>query len=197
MPIILSETKIIDVAIMGQCLTPIEIMDKYHVIELDNITIDEDLFKTIFYRHDGENFSIIQNTNNNPVIKNMVSFESPPRTYNNGTPFNLTNVMFAFIEEDLNMKRDCFDTCSKMELEKQLSYLKTLCNLELCNILCALKWSEIVQILKSKGAKSLSNEGIYVSHILKINIVFSNPNPNVNDTIIKFPYVITSINELE
>ena len=42
MPIILSETKIIDVAIMGQCLTPIEIMDKYHVIELDNITIDED-----------------------------------------------------------------------------------------------------------------------------------------------------------
>ena len=60
MPIVLSETKIIDVAIMGQCLTPIEIMDNYHVVELDNITIEEDLFKSIFYRHDGENFSIIQ-----------------------------------------------------------------------------------------------------------------------------------------
>lgn len=196
MPIVLSETKIINVAIMGQCLTPIEKMDNYHVVELDNINIDEDLFKSIFYCHDEENFSIVRSTNNNPTIESMVSFESTYRTYNNDTPFNLSNVIFAFIEEDLNINRDCFDTCCTMELEKQLSYIKTLCDLDLCNILCALKWSEIIQILKSKGAKSLSNGGIHISHILKINIVFSNPNTSVKDTIIKFPYVIESIDEL-
>ena len=196
MPIVLSETKIIDVAIMGQCLTPIEKMDNYHVIELDNINIDEDLFKSIFYYHDGENFSIIQSTNNDPTIESMVSFESTYRTYNNGTQFNLSNIIFAFIEEDLNINRDCFDTCCKMELEKQLSYIKTLCDLDLCNILCALKWSEIIQILKSKGAKSVTSNNESISHILKINIVFSNPNTSVKDTIITFPYVIESIDEL-
>ena len=196
MPIVLSETKIIDVAIMGQCLTPIEKMDNYHVVKLDNINIEEDLFKSIFYCHEGENFSIIRNTNNNPTIESMVSFESKYRTYNNKTLFNLSNIIFAFIEEDLNINRDCFDTCCKMELEKQLSYIKTLCDLDLCNILCALKWSEIIQILKSKGAKSFTDGGIFISHILKINIVFSNPNTSVKDTIITFSYVIESIDGL-
>ena len=104
--------------------------------------------------------------------------------------------MFGFMEEDLNVKRDCFDTCSKMELEKQLSLFKTICDLDICNVLCSLKWSEIIQILTSKGAKSKDKNGNNIPHLLKINIVFKNPNTNIKDIIVKFNYVLDYIDEL-
>lgn len=197
MSLLLSESKIIDIAIVGQFLTSIEKIDSYHVIELDNISVSKDLFKAIFFYYDSENFAIVPNIpNNEEAIQNIVSFESKYRTYNNGVPFNLMHVIFGFMEEDLNIKRDCFDTCCKMELEKQLSLFKNLCNLEICNVLCSLKWSEIIEILKSKGAKSKDLNGNDIPHLLKLNIIFKNPNTNIKDIIIKFNYVIESISEL-
>ena len=197
MSLLLSESKIIDIAIVGQFLTSIEKIDSYHVIELDNISVSKDLFKAIFFYYDSENFAIVPNIpNNEEAIQNVVSFESKYRTYNNGVPFNLMHVIFGFMEEDLNIKRDCFDTCCKMELEKQLSLFKNLCNLEICNVLCSLKWSEIIEILKSKGAKSKDLNGNDIPHLLKLNIIFKNPNTNIKDIIIKFNYVIESIGEL-
>jgi len=197
MSLLLSESKIIDIAIVGQFLTSIEKIDSYHIIELDNISVSKDLFKAIFFYYDSENFAIVPNIpNNEEAIQNIVSFESKYRTYNNGVPFNLLHVIFGFMEEDLNIKRDCFDTCCKMELEKQLSLFKNLCNLEICNVLCSLKWSEIVEILKSKGAKSLDLNGNSIPHLLKLNIIFKNPNTNIKDIIVKFNYVIDSISEL-
>ena len=197
MSLLLSESKIIDIAIVGQFLTSIEKIDSYHIIELDNISVSKDLFKAIFFYYDSENFAIVPNIpNNEETIQNIVSFESKYRTYNNGVPFNLMHVIFGFMEEDLNIKRDCFDTCCKMELEKQLSLFKNLCNLEICNVLCSLKWSEIIEILKSKGAKSKDLNGNNIPHLLKLNIIFKNPNTNIKDIIIKFNYVIDSISEL-
>ena len=197
MSLLLSESKFIDIAIIGQILASIEKRDNYHIIELDNIGVDADLFKAVFYHYDNENFSIVPRIpNNNNILENIISFESTYRTYNNGVPFNLLHVMFGFIEEDLNVKRDCFDTCCKMELEKQLSLFKTLCDIEICNVLCSLKWSEIIEILKSKGAKSKDKDGNNIPHVLKLSVVFKNPNTNVKDIIVKFNYVINYIKEL-
>ena len=68
------------------------------------------------------------------------------------------------------------------ELEKQLSFFKNLCNLEICNVLCSLKWSEILETLKSNGQLIAFDEKIclriafnYVNTKLlsrPINIVF-------------------------
>ena len=46
MSLLLSESKIIDIAIVGQFLTSIEKIDSYHIIELDNISVSKDLFKS-------------------------------------------------------------------------------------------------------------------------------------------------------
>tara|TARA_Y100000992_G_C21271189_1_gene496940 strand:- start:1753 stop:2445 length:693 start_codon:yes stop_codon:yes gene_type:complete len=197
MSLSLTNSKIIDIAIVGQLLASVETKDNYHIVELDNISISKELFKAIFFYHDNENFSIIPNApDNDEIIQNIISFESNYRTYDNGVPFNLLNVMFSFMEDDLNLKRDCFDTCCKMELEKQLSLFKTLCDLDICNVLCSLKWSEIIEILNSKGAKSIDSDGNKIPHLLKINIVFKNPNTNIKDIIIKFNYVLEYIDEL-
>ena len=56
--------------------------------------------------------------------------------------------------------------------------------------------SEIVEILRSKGAKSKDKDGNNIPHVLKLSIVFKNPNTNVKDIIIKFNYVINCIKEL-
>ena len=197
MSLSLTNSKTIDIAIVGQLLASVETRDKYHIIELDNISISKELFKAIFFYHDNENFSIVPKVpNNDEIIQNIISFEYPYRTYDNGVPFNLLHVMFGFMEEDLNVKRDCLDTCCKMELEKQLSLFKSLCDLDICNVLCSLKWSEIIQILNSKGAKSKDNKGNNIPHLLKINIVFKNPNTNIKDIIIKFNYVVEFIDDL-
>ena len=197
MSLSLTNSKTIDIAIVGQLLASIETRDNYHIIELDNILISKELFKAIFFYHDNENFAIVPKVpNNDEIIQNIISFESPYRTYDNGVPFNLLHVMFGFMEEDLNVKRDCFDTCCKMELEKQLSLFKSLCDLDICNVLCSLKWSEIIEILNSKGAKSIDKDGNKIPHLLKINIVFKNPNTNIKDIIIKFNYVLDYIDEL-
>ena len=197
MSLSLTNSKTIDIAIVGQLLASVETRDNYHIIELDNIPVSKELFKAIFFYHDNENFAIVPNVpNNDEIIQNIISFESPYRTYDKGIPFNLLHVMFGFMEEDLNVKRDCFDTCSKMELEKQLSLFKTICDLDICNVLCSLKWSEIIQILTSKGAKSKDKNGNNIPHLLKINIVFKNPNTNIKDIIVKFNYVLDYIDEL-
>lgn len=197
MSLSLTNSKTIDIAIVGQLLASVETRDNYHIIELDNISISKELFKAIFFYHDNENFSIVPKVpNNDEIIQNIISFEYPYRTYDNGVPFNLLHVMFGLMEEDLNVKRDCFDTCCKMELEKQLSLFKSLCDLDICNVLCSLKWSEIIQILNSKGAKSKDNKGNNIPHLLKINIVFKNPNTNIKDIIIKFNYVVEFIDDL-
>lgn len=197
MSLSLTESKSIDIAIVGQLLASVEHRDNYHIIELDNIQVTKELFKAVFFYHDNENFAIIPNVqSNDETIENIISFESKYRTYDNGVKFNLLHSMFGFMEKDLNVKRDCFDTCCKMELEKQLSMFKNLCDIDICNVLCSLKWSEIIQILNSKGAKSKDKNGNKIPHLLKINIVFKNPNTNIKDIIVKFNYVIEYLDEL-
>ena len=81
MSLSLTNSKTIDIAIVGQLLASVETRDNYHMIELDNIPISKELFKAIFFYHDNENFAIVPNVpNNDEIIQNIISFESPYRT---------------------------------------------------------------------------------------------------------------------
>ena len=194
MSLLLTESKVLDIAIVGHFLNPIEHRDVYHIVELDNILIDETTFKSLFYHYDQNNFAILPNINEES--EKYISFESKYRTYKNGQQFNLLHVIIGFIEEDLHIKRDCFDTSCRMELEKQLSAIKNITDLEICNILCSLTWDEVKDVLKTKGAHSKSTDGKNIPHLLKINIVFKNPNSNIRDVIVKFNYVLNYIEGL-
>ena len=69
-------------------------------------------------------------------------------------------------------------------------------DLEICNILCSLTWDEVKDVLKTKGAHSKTTNGKNIPHLLKINIVFKNPNSNIRDVIVKFNYVLNYIEGL-
>ena len=194
MSLLLTESKVLDIAIVGHFLNPIEHRDVYHIIELDNILIDETVFKSLFYYYDQNNFAVLPSISEEN--EKYISFESKYRTYKNGQPFNLLHVIIGFIEEDLHIKRDCFDTSCRMELEKQLSAIKNITDLEICNVLCSLKWDEVIDVLKTKGAHSKTTDGKNIPHLLKVNIVFKNPNSNVRDVIVKFNYVLDYIEGL-
>ena len=49
MSLSLTNSKTIDIAIVGQLLASVETRDNYHIIELDNISISKELFKAIFF----------------------------------------------------------------------------------------------------------------------------------------------------
>lgn len=49
MSLSLTNSKTIDIAIVGQLLASVETRDNYHIIELDNIPVSKELFKAIFF----------------------------------------------------------------------------------------------------------------------------------------------------
>lgn len=190
-----NETKDVDVAALGQMLNGVELKENAHIIELDDIVVSAFIFRHIFYSLDSEHFNLNCNlcqTKENANLMSYISFEE--RTCNK-TNFNLMQTILANMENDLGVSRECFDLCCRVELEKELSLIHTLCDINVCSVLCALTWSEVLNVLKSKGAlpSGLDSFGNPVQHILKISIVFKNPNRDIKDTIVKFRYLVSGI----
>jgi hypothetical protein len=185
-------TKVLDIAALGQELSPIELRQDIHIVELDDIEISVVLFKKIFYPYDGNCFSVNVEACRDPFLVPYISFLY--RTVD-GVPFNLLQTIFCFLESDLHISRDCFELCCKLDLEKELSCIKTICDVNICAILCALKWDEVIKVLKSKDAllEELDPDGNIIYHILKISIIFKNPNPDTKDVMIKFRYKVYGI----
>ena len=190
-------TKIIDVAALGHVMSPIELKEDAHVVELDDIPISSLTFRRIFYSIDGETF----NLNNNLCIsdegneyKKLISFSPHDRSVNN-IRFNLLNTIFGHLEEDLEVPRECFDLTCRMELERELACIDSISDINSCSVLTSLSWYEIQKLLLSQGASKycIDPDGNPIYHVLKISIVFKNPNREVKDTIIKFRYLIGDI----
>ena len=62
-------------------------------------------------------------------------------------------------------------------------------------MLTALHWTEVKKLLLSQGAlpSGKDPDGNLIYHVLKVSIIFKNPNRDVKDTIIKFRYLIGDI----
>ena len=190
-------TKVIDVAALGHVTNTIEKKEIDHIVELDDIAISSVLFRRIFYSLDGEHFNLDCGICKNSQLiefQKYVSFESKYRTINN-INFNLLQIIFGNLEEDLKVTREMFDLTCRMELERELSSIKSICDINSCSILTALNWSEVKQLLLSQGAlpTNIDPDGNNIYHILKVSVVFKNPNRDVKDTIIKFRYIIGDI----
>ena len=101
------DTLPVDIAYISQNFTPVELAETdTHIIELDDILIENELFRQIFYPH-GENFGIDPNILSNHNILHYISFLSPFRTLNNGSkPFSLLEQIISNIEIDLNVNRN-------------------------------------------------------------------------------------------
>ena len=150
-----SDTISLDIAVLCQEYSPIEVAcNNNHIIELDEILITEDIFRSIFYPY-GENFGIDKKVCCNPLFFPYISFLPSNRTINCGQPFSLLEQIILNIETDLNISRNCFATCSLIELSKELSNIKSLCDINCCSVLCSLPWSNIVNIIKNDYLSNL------------------------------------------
>jgi len=190
-------TKIIDVAALGHAMSPIELKEEAHVVELDDIPISSLTFRRIFYALDGEVFNLNGNlciSDDKNEFKKLISFSPQDRSVNN-IRFNLLNTIFGHLEEDLEVPRECFDLTCRMELERELACIDSICDINSCSVLTSLSWYEVQKLLLSQGASRSGKDpdGNPIYHVLKISIIFKNPNREVKDTIIKFRYLIGDI----
>ena len=185
-----SSNIVMDVAVLCKEYSNINITcDKNHIINLDEIEISADKFKNIFYPY-GENFGIDCNKCNTAHDFFYITFLTPYRRIN-GEPFSLLEQIIRNIEEDLNVSRNCFTTCSLIELSNDLSNIKTLCDINCCSLLSSLTWSNIISMLNDYN---LADNSInFVSPLFVVSIIFKTPNPNIRPTTVKFNYRISRI----
>jgi hypothetical protein len=177
---------VLDVAVIGKEILPIEIMSNSHIVELDEIPISETTFKNIFYPY-GETFGIDKSIiSNNTSLMNYITFLTPWRTVKT-IPFSLNNTIISNIETDLNVSRSCFTICSLLDLTKELCSINSLCDINCCSVVCALTWSDIMNILKNEY---FIEDNTTIKMYLVINVLFKSPNTCILPTIIKFRYVV-------
>jgi hypothetical protein len=177
----------LDIAVLCQEYTSVEILPtNNHIIELDEILIDENTFKQIFYPY-GENFGLDKNICSNQYLLNYITFLPPLRSFNCGIPFSLLDQIINNIEEDLNVTRNCFTTESLIDLSKEISSIKYLCDINCCSLLSSLTWSSIMDIIRT-SYKNRSPSNLFTQTLLVISVIFRNPDPRVLPTIIKFRY---------
>lgn len=180
----------IDIAVLCQEFTAIDTTcNNYHVVNLDKIDITEENFKNIFYPH-GENFGINKLFSKNEKVLEYVSFRYPHRKKNE-TPFFLLEELYKNLEDDLGVPRNCFTTCSSIELANQITKIDSLYDINDCTLLTSIQWSNILKILNESGL-GLEGEGRQsVNPIFVISVVFKTPTEGVKPTIVKFNYNIT------
>jgi hypothetical protein len=184
------DTLSIDIAYINQKITSIDLTETdNHIVELDDILIDSKLFKQIFYSY-GDNFGIDINILSNQNLLEYISFLSPHRTVDNGKkPFILLDQIISNIETDLNVNRSCFTTATLIELSKEITNIKTICDIHLRCVECSLPWSNVVSIIKDNYINRDKSISIKQA-LLIISVVFKSPNPHILPTIIKFKYRI-------
>jgi len=152
-----------------------------HVINLDVITIDEALFKSIFYQTD--NFAINPNAASVELSLSKISFSNLTIS---GIHFCLFDTILQNIETDLGVTSSMFSPCTNIALHKDINSIKSLVDLiQTGTIVCSMKWSDIINALKCEA-----NNGV-ADVILTLTVVFTNPTVGVNSTIIKFNYKTT------
>ena len=125
--------------------------DHDHIVELDPVAISELDFKRLFYytHHNHNAFCINKQypPGKEALFNEFVSFscQSVCRKL-----FSLSDEILDNIEMDLGISRHMLSTCSLINLTKELNCIRTLRDLPTANVTCSLKWSDIVETLRSR-----------------------------------------------
>lgn len=125
--------------------------DHDHIVELDPVAISELDFKRLFYytHHNHNAFCVNKQypPGKEALFNEFVSFscQSVCRKL-----FSLSDEILDNIEMDLGISRHMLSTCSLINLTKELNCIRTLRDLPTANVTCSLKWSDIVETLRSR-----------------------------------------------
>ncbi len=153
-----------------------------HVVEVDTFEdMSLSLFRDIFY-HGSDFFEINTNGQSN--------FLSLTNATIHGNPLSIPKLVLQYYKDDLGVySMDCIDPCSRMEITNQLSKIKSL-NQD-CNIVCALKFEEIIRcLIQSFPEKEFVAFKTNEYHKFVISIRFTNINEDVKDIIFHINYSV-------
>jgi hypothetical protein len=158
--------------------------------------------KDWFYFHNPVNFENKVNEQNEVnvfVAQKMMyhikeffylTFLAPYRKVN-GKPFSLLEGVIKNTEEDLNVSRNCFTTCSLIDLSNDLSKIKTLCDINCSSLVCSLTWSNIISMLRDYSL--VNKHPVNIKPLFVVNVIFKSPNPCIKPTVVKFNYRVHSV----
>jgi hypothetical protein len=171
-----------DIAYLTQDIAPVYVACKnVHTIQIDPIPIHVNHFKRIFYSQE-DFFGLNKGNQFEPDLLPFTVLNTPYRTIDE-RPFSLLEEVVRCIEEDLNVTRSCFTTKSLLELTRDIKNISTLYHLDACSLVSALKWSNIVAIMKSANERA---EYIY----FVITILFKTANVAVLPIMVKLKYKV-------
>lgn len=173
----------IDIAVLCQEYTQVNLMCNNHITNLDEIPIPISIFQSIFYPYK-DNFGLNKDfLNNNKELFPYISFSSEFRTVD-GQKFYLLENILSNIESDLGVSRNCFTKESLVELTHEMTNIRTLLDINCCSLLSALTWPNILEIIANYNDVHCGQ----VVPVLIVNVVFKTPTEGVKDTIIRFQY---------
>jgi hypothetical protein len=196
-------SKELDVAALGQKLTPVAI-DHGHIINTDYIYLGQEQFRKLFYSVDGEHFQVNDTVCKNPCVSDEVECLYKKTLFNNKfivdnksyIPLNLIEHILEKYETDLGTPRNCWEACSVIDLENTLSCVRSLCDVGGgCEVLCALTWSELCQLIQTRRYSKCYGENelgpdCAVREILVISAIFKSANSEVKDCTVKFRFAV-------
>lgn len=181
----MSTNRTLDIAVFTEDVKSSPVEFEGHVVDLSAVAMTEEEFRALFYASNN-NEAFMLNCSDTASKANITFNELFYETTNTGElqRFNLINEVVSKYSDDLKVLVDCFEPCSLIEIQKQLSKVKTLC--DICDIKCSLTWSEVYASLISLGATMVDE-----IHRLRVNALFTNSNPSVQDIMIRFNYDVT------
>jgi hypothetical protein len=84
---------------------------------------------------------------NENLIKNYISLLPDVRTKSpDGTPFSLLNEIYSNIQNSLLIGVEAIEPSSQIILNKEISNIKTLCNLHCQSLVNSLRWNDIINM---------------------------------------------------
>jgi len=182
----LKDNRVVDIAVLAEDVKSSPIEFDGNIIDLDTIDISENDFRELFYASNNNELFTLNCANTES--KENITFNSQKYiTIDDGEDlsFNLIDAIVSSYSTDLGVQKDCFEPCSIIDIQKQLTSIRTLC--DICEVKCSLKWSEVISSLRSLGA-NVDKDAI---HRLRVNALFTNSNPQVKHIMIRFNYDVT------
>jgi len=175
----------INIAILCQKYSNFELIeDNVIPIQLEPIPISLNTFKYLFY--ETECFNINPCACNNPCLIPFISLLPKYRNKVDGCPFSLLNEIYTNIEECLHISIEAIEPSSRIILNKEVSSIKTLCQLHCQSLVNSLRWCDIVNMVLSDP-----NYNPYQPLNLRITLVFISSTQDVKNVVVIMNYSIT------
>ena len=155
-----------------------------HIIDLDAVEIPEEIFKCLFYNN-SLTFQIKSISNPCDEILKYIGFFKQKVS---GDQLRLHDEILNNILEDLGVSKNMLSICSLINLNKEISSLKTLSDLTSSNVSCSLTWKEILDTLRARFNTESLVYPLLREVILTVSVVFITPTEGVSPTIVRFNY---------